>query len=555
MKKVLPSLFIIVLLNCMNLPAQNPTWLWLKSDDRAGDEYVNKVATDNQGNVFVTGTFTSDTLTLGSDLINKGLDDIFLAKYDSSGNVIWSLSVGGNLGDVGFACTLDGYGNLLLTGIFNSDSIQFGNTTLYNPTPGTAEIFLAKYTNAGNLVWVKQAGGNDTDEARAIACDQNGNIYITGGYRSSTATFGSIQMNLNGTGDVFTAKYDSAGTEIWVRGSVGSNFQEGNSIAVVNNGNVYITGMFYSNPLSFDATVLSNNGSGDLFVVAYNQSGNLQWAKSFGGSLFEESKGIIADNSGNVFITGSFKSGTINFQTQALNNSGTAGTADAFAAKLDNTGNVIWANSAFGPGDDYAQALCFDAAGYIMITGTFTGPYFAWGINMQNNNGAEDIFLEKMVASNGVNLWGISHGDLGSDACNTIASDPFGNLIYGGSFSGPSIYFYPHTANNSFSTNNFFLTKTDLLPVGLELSSKIDNSVSVAPNPFTESTVFSVKGNAPSESSILKIMDISGRQLQHFQIIGQQFIYEPQGLTNGTYLYQITHSGQAPQCGKFIIAK
>lgn len=555
-KRILQKLTFVLLLlmNVYSVNAQSPTWMWAKSDDRAGEEYANKVVSDSQGNIYVTGTFSSDTINIGGNLVTNGADDIFLAKYDSLGNVLWSLSVGGNMGDVGFSCALDAFGNVVLAGIFNSDSISFGNTTLYNPTPGTAEIFIAKFTNAGNFIWAKQAGGNDTDEARAVCTDSNGNIFVTGGYRSATATFGSIQLTLNGTGDVFTAKYDSSGTAVWVKGSVGSNFQEGNSIGLDAAGNVYITGMFYSATLGFDAVTLNNNGSGDLFVVSYDQNGNVNWAKGFGGLLFEESKGLITDNTGHIYITGAFKSTSLNFTTASLNNSGPSNSADVFVAKLDNSGTVIWANSTSDAGNDYSQAITLDALGNPVITGTFSGASIAFNAASLTGAGAEDIFVAGLNPANGNFLWAFSNGNTGVDGAYSITTDLNGHLIYCGSFTSATLDFNPVQLLNSYSTNNFFIAKTNLLPLSANDRNSKQTVISVAPNPFQQSTVFSVAGNKTGLQSELQIFDLTGRLIQRMEFEGTRLLYHRGNLSEGTYFYRINQQGETLQSGKLLIA-
>ena len=124
-------------------------WLWAKSAGGSSAEYGTYLTTDRMGNVYVAGSFGSPVLSFGSiTLIDSGAVNIFVAKYDSAGNVLWAKSAGGSNNDVAFSITTDGTGNVYITGLFASPTITFGATTLTNFTSGGSEdIFIAKYAS------------------------------------------------------------------------------------------------------------------------------------------------------------------------------------------------------------------------------------------------------------------------------------------------------------------------------------------------------------------------------------------------------------------------
>src|SRR5262249_19336570 len=143
-------------------------------------------ALDSNGNVFLTGYFTGTNSFGPTNLISSGLDDIFVVKYDAAGNFLLARRAGGNSYDRGLCIAADASGNVFVTGLFQGTA-SFGPTNLTRS--GQSDIFIAKYNPAGNLIWARKAGGNDFDEAHAIAVDSQGNAYITG-YFDATATFG-----------------------------------------------------------------------------------------------------------------------------------------------------------------------------------------------------------------------------------------------------------------------------------------------------------------------------------------------------------------------------
>jgi hypothetical protein len=133
--------------------------------------------------------------------------DIFLAKYDASGDVIWAHSAGSTGDDRGMDVSVDAAGNAYLAGYVHGNA-DFSGTPL--PSIGNADIIVAKYAPDGTFQWVQQAGGNSVDHANGIAVDGTGNCYVTGSFRFA-ANFGSHQINAQGSlSDFFVAKVGSS---------------------------------------------------------------------------------------------------------------------------------------------------------------------------------------------------------------------------------------------------------------------------------------------------------------------------------------------------------
>jgi hypothetical protein len=140
--------------------------------------------------VFVTGYFNSPAIAFGSTtLTNFGNTNAFIAKYGANGNVLWAKSAGGNVIDEGQSTSTDGNGNVFITGYFSSPTITFGSILLTNA--GNDNVFIAKYDSLGNVIWAKSAGGSSIDEGQSISTDGNGNVYVSGWFSSPTIAFGS----------------------------------------------------------------------------------------------------------------------------------------------------------------------------------------------------------------------------------------------------------------------------------------------------------------------------------------------------------------------------
>ncbi len=311
----------------------NGTVIWAKSAGGANGDGASGVSTDAGENVYVTGSFGSPSITFGSTVLTKaGYFDIFMAKYDSNGTVIWAKSAGGTNYDAAAGVSTDSEQNVYLTGLFYSSSINFGSTVLTNVNSGVGDIFITKYDSNGTVLWAKSAEGTNEDWANGVSTDAGGNVYVTGYFYSSSITFGStIVSNVNGYNDIFIAKYDSNGTVLWAKSAGGTSYDLANSVSTDAQENVYITGLFYSDSITFGSTILTNSGlDGDIFITKYDSNGTILWAKSAGGISYDEAYGVSADAGGNVYVSGYFNS-SINFDSTNLTN---AGGGDVFIAKL-----------------------------------------------------------------------------------------------------------------------------------------------------------------------------------------------------------------------------
>jgi hypothetical protein len=370
--------------------------LWAKSAGGSPNDYGHSVATYAGGNILVTGSFSSSTITFGTTTLTNAYppnSDIFLVKYDAGGNVLWAISAGGTNWDHGISVSTDASGNILVAGYFASSLLTFGTTTLTPASVGIFDIFLVKYDAGGNVLWAKSEGGSASDICNSICTDASGNILVTGYFSSSSISFGTTTLTNAGNSDIFIVKYDTGGNVLWAKSEGGSAFDKGNSIFTDVSGNILVTGFFISSSITFGTTTLTNAGTANFFIVKYDAGGNVLWAKSGGGSANDESTNVSTDVSGNILVTGVFNSPSITFGTTTLTN---AGISDIFLVKYDSVGNILWAKSAGGSTDDYGNSVSTDASGNILVTGYFTSPSITLGATTLTNAGGLDIFLVKL---------------------------------------------------------------------------------------------------------------------------------------------------------------
>ena len=430
----------LAFLNCMTF-AQEPHWYWAVSAGGSNQDFGNAIATDASGNVIVTGEFNSPSIVFGTTtLVNAGNRDIFTVKYDGSGNVLWAVSAGGSDDDYGESVSTDSYGNIYITGMFRSSSVTFGSTILTNS--GGYDVYVTKYNSSGTVLWSVSAQGGGNEYGNSIAADASGNVYVTGQYESSPVIFGSFSLVNMGTRDMFLVKYNSAGVVVWANRAGGAQEDQGYGVAADNSGNVFLTGVFGSASITFGSTTLSNSGVTDLFLVKYNASGAVVWAKSAGGTNTEWTFGISVDLPGNAFITGYFQSPTIQFGSFTLINSGSSGSGakDIYIAKYDPAGTVLWAKNAKGTNDDSGRGISTDPFGNVYITGDFLSQKLIFGTDTLVNSGGYDTYVAK-YDQNGSVAWAKNMIGAYSEDGFGISVDGAGNVYHTGRFQSSPLDF------------------------------------------------------------------------------------------------------------------
>ena len=205
-----------------------------------------------------------------------------------------------------------------------------------------------------------------------------------------------------------------------------------------------ITGRFESDSITFGTTTLSNVAYQDIFIVKYDALGNVLWAKSTGGTFDVYGVSISTDVSGNILVTGAFRSDSIAFGTTILTNT-SVGTADIFIVKYDAFGNVLWAISEGGTNHDVGSGISTDISGNVMVTGFFDSPSITFGPTILTNAGVHDIFVAKLdgitgiaepnATDNGVSIYpNPSTGQISITSSKTIdevtITNPLGQVVY-----------------------------------------------------------------------------------------------------------------------------
>jgi ribosomal protein S11 len=536
----------------LSIHAQSSDWIWAKTAVGTISDVGRCVATDPTGNIIVAGEFYSPTITFGSiTLTSIASDDIFIVKYDPAGNVIWAKSAGGIGSESGTGISTDMNGDVLVTGSFDSPTIAFDSYTVNNS--GNDDIFVAKYDSSGNVLWAKSAGGNSYDGGNSICADANGNVLITGYFCSSSIIFGSTTL-LNGSmnnawSDFFVAKYDPLGNLLWAKSAGGTYDERAEDIGTDAVGNIFVTGFFESSTLHLDNITLTNPSFADeIFVVKYDTSGNVTWAKSAVGLGNDEPDELSIDQGGNILVTGYFYSSTITFGSVTLS---LIGSSDLFIVKYDPIGNVMWAKSAGGISSDYGAGIATDTLGNILQTGWFESSSIVFGSYTLINAGigVGNLFVTKYDASGNI-LWAKSAGGTGYDLSRSINVDPNGNVLVTGQFTSPTITFGSTVLTNTDSSTNFFIAKLDGT-TGLAKTNNFE-AIKTFPNPFSDQTTLYL--SVPYKHATLVIYNSFGQSIKEINNISERTItLQRDNLPSGIYFIQIVEDNQIIGTNKLII--
>ena len=387
--------------------------LWAKSFGAAAADAGLSIAVDSTGNVYTTGFFAStvdfDPGAGTTNLTTAGSSDVFISKLDASGNLVFAKRFGGGISDLGYSIAVDSTENIYTTGFFQ-DTVDFdpsaGTTNL--TTAGLSDVFISKLDASGNLVFAKRFGAAEADAGRSIALDSTGNIY-TAGYFEQTVDFdpsaGTTNLTSAGRSDVFVSKLDSSGNLVFAKRFGAAETDVGLSVAVDSTGNVYTTG-YFEQTVDFDpgagTTDLTTGGGSDVFVSKLDASGNLVFAKRFGGSNDDGGISISVDSNGNIHTTGYFEE-RVDFDPGAgTSNLTSAGGTDVFVSKIDSSGNLLLAKSFGGTANDVGRSIAFDSTGNIYTTGEFAGTVdFDPGTGTTNliSAGGNDVFILRLDPS------------------------------------------------------------------------------------------------------------------------------------------------------------
>jgi len=434
MVKAMHLAFSLIIL-CLFAPlyAAMPTVEWVAAGGGGKNDKTRAVTFDREGNVFLAGEATDDG-TFG-ELKRPGLGgmDFFLAKVSKEGSFLWVRSLGGSLVDRGYGVITDAAGNAYVTGHYQSTDAQANGQTL--PNAGDYDVFVAKYSPTGELLWIRTAGGEGYDYGHGIALDNKGDVVVTGAV-AGEAKFGDTVVNAaSTTRPIFCAKYSPAGELQWVKTTSGKFSGSGHGVGVDAQDAIYIGGSG-GGVGAMGSLPLENAKGQAAVVIKLTSTGEAVWASSVSGTPSAGFHEIAVDAAGRVWGAGMFK-GSLNLPTVPVSSSGDKD-SDGFLAHFSSDGQLQWARSVQGPATDYCLGVTTDGSGRCLVTGEFSATATFAGQTL-TSQGATDIFTAALDDKGNLE-WLLPSGGAKGDNAYTMAWHPDGKLVISGSCAAPATF-------------------------------------------------------------------------------------------------------------------
>jgi hypothetical protein len=409
------------------------------------------IGLDAAGNSYVAGSFVG-TATFGETILTGAGEEIFVAKYDLQGELVWAVSAGGADADRAISIVVDNAGNSYITGNI-AGGAQFGS--LPPVTASGYDAFVTKLNTSGEFQWVQSFGSGDTDMSRDVALDNDGNPIIVGNFHQTvdigatelvspggstafvaafhksdgspmwakafggtfdehgttvtvnkdgdiyvgasffgTVTIGTQIFNAGANLNSFVLKLDDVGELLWAKQISGSNWNNVLDLAADANGNCVMTG-YYTDQVTIAGVQLSGMFNEDIFFAKLESAdGDGIFVKKAGGYDYENGMGVAIDGAGNIYLAGYYTRDAV-FNTETVTSK--VNSRDAFIAKYNSEGTLSWVKSAGGNENDQANAVCVGADGKIYLTGSFRDVPAKFGATVLDNVGSDDVFVYRIM--------------------------------------------------------------------------------------------------------------------------------------------------------------
>jgi hypothetical protein len=278
---------------------------------------------------FSSDSLVLDSVTVFNSQLTSGFHKTYIACFDTSGNAKWAKGLETLGFSFGESVTADNNGSIYVTGSFSNMIFESGMDTVFEHLAAgysRVDIYIARMDTFGKYIWIKGVGSVGDDFAPCIKADKEDFVYITGYYSAPGIYFGDTVLTTANDYTAFIAKYDSAGNVLWARKGAGNNHAFGNEgycISFDSSNAVYIAGDFISDTITFNDSILLNaesNNNIDIFIVVYDTAGNLLHARTIGGAGSDVVGDILINEHGNLTITGGFGGDQLVFDVDTLFN-------------------------------------------------------------------------------------------------------------------------------------------------------------------------------------------------------------------------------------------
>ncbi len=504
-------------------------------------ETKSVLTTDQEGNVFMAGSFI-ETAVFGAESINSaGGTDIFIAKHNTAGEVLWLMADGGEDYDYLHGIAVDDDG-------FYTCGTFYGTTHIGSETftsQGSQDIFLVRYDTEGIFSWARHIGSPKTDFVNAMCTDPEGNMIITGHYYDSIS-FGDTMLYAAAASDIFLAKYNVSGELQWLKQASGSSSDQSYSLSCDDEGNILFTGSYYNDILIGD-TLLTTMFPTGVFMAKMDNNGTLQFVSQIDGNGLIAKSFATFDSNGDIFFTGNFTDqiniGSYYFDAGAFN-------IDIFITRYGADGELIWADHGYGIGSDQLISISAGPKKDIYISGHYLADIHFSDLTLAYNLccGSEEIFLVRYT-EDGIPAWGDSiTGERAK--LEAICKNENDELFVTGMFKVQLSFGDIILEGGDEYTNFLCGVATGTLTSVREVEEK--GLLSVYPIPAGDE--LNIRMPSKIHNINYEIIDMSGRVLLEGRTTGSSKL-DISSIPAGQYLFRIYDAASGISDGKMIIKR
>ncbi len=444
-KKIIFALSLIFIGS--NVYSQDFVYDWVRSAGGERWDLANDIVIDDDKNVYMAGGF-EQTAFFGSDsLVSAGERDVFIAKYDSLGTLVWLKSAGGKKYDNVIDMEIDSENNLLLTGNFQDTSYFEGQEIIAR---GYMNNFIAKYSSDGNLIQLKSINVDSRANKLFITLTNNNDFFLSGTYYEQMS-IDYDTINAEGKTNMFIARFSNDFISISLMNI--SGFAD-NILKDIK----YFDDRFFIICEFTDSIEINNYkywsyGSTDALMLKADTAGNILNVKHFAGFGKDNASSLIIDADSSIYISAEFES-KLYFDEDSLISEGGK---DLLLMKTDKDFNTIWYRQIGSTTDEYANTLLKNTVNAVYLTGSFIDSLAIENRSIVSEDMTADMFMAKFMPD-GENIGLKQAGGSGNEYNNVVVNDPDNYLYIIGNFS----YNFAFETDSISSDSIFEANKEDI---------------------------------------------------------------------------------------------
>lgn len=547
--------YLLFILSCFGY-SQNLQWV--KTITGPAYESFIDVEVDDAGNLYLAGKFT-DIADLDPGPLNQYVTylegSLFLMKLNSNGNLVWVRNFGSHYYNLPQICLDDNNNIFFYASFWGTEDFDPGpDTTYLTSNTNNNDFFISKFDTDGNFLWVKQIMVYSLDplvNAQQISITPQNNFIITGNF-TGLIDFDpgpGVTMLDAGMGyNSFVSHYDNNGNLITATLIPSCDYHS--TVAGVDSlNNIYVAGTYTCAYLSADtgsaSVIVSNVGSGDIFISKIDSNGNYKWLKSIGSEQFDSNVDMVVNDAGTIYLTGNLADTTdIDPGTDTV-----LGRNGIFVLSLNANGDFNWGGAYRGFASTRSPNISIDASGNAYVSGTFANTVdFDPGIGVNNltSKGLRDGYVSKF-SSTGNYMWTYIVGDTLDDEITGFVFNNANEMICAGTFNG-AVDFDPGAGimeQYSWGEHDAFVTKINPGTIGINEMEDVSGTVLIYPNPASSS--FQILTDQPIEKVICYNM------LGTVCLLANNTnIISTENLASGTYSIFI-QTGNGVVCKKLVV--